>query len=167
MSDLEQKIYAALADAVKSVYGIDADEDTLLVEAPRDPKLGDYATSTAMRLARTLHKSPMEIGEALAEKLREAIPEAESVTVAKPGFINFRLKSNALSSIINRILEAGADYGRNDSGMGERVLVEWVSANPTGDMRAMPRGATASAVCLSTAAMTCCVSSMSMTPETR
>ena len=134
MSDLEQKIYAALADAVKSVYGIDADEDTLLVEAPRDPKLGDYATSTAMRLARTLHKSPMEIGEALAEKLREAIPEAESVTVAKPGFINFRLKSNALSSIINRILEAGADYGRNDSGMGERVLVEWVSANPTGDL---------------------------------
>lgn len=134
MSDLEQKIYAALADAVKSVYGIDADEDTLLVEAPRDPKLGDYATSTAMRLARTLHKSPMEIGEALAEKLREAIPEAESVTVAKPGFINFRLKSNALSSIINRILEAGADYGRNDSGKGERVLVEWVSANPTGDL---------------------------------
>lgn len=134
MSDLEQKIYAALADAVKSVYGIDADEDTLLVEAPRDPKLGDYATSTAMRLARTLHKSPMEIGEALAEKLREAIPEAESVTVAKPGFINVRLKSNALSSIINRILEAGADYGRNDSGKGERVLVEWVSANPTGDL---------------------------------
>ena len=134
MSDLEQKIYAALADAVKSVYGIDADEDTLLVEAPRDPKLGDYATSTAMRLARTLHKSPMEIGEALAKKLREAIPEAESVTVAKPGFINFRLKSNALSSIINRILEAGADYGRNDSGKGERVLVEWVSANPTGDL---------------------------------
>ena len=134
MSDLEQKIYAALADAVKSVYGIDADEDTLLVEAPRDPKLGDYATSTAMRLARTLHKSPMEIGEALAEKLREAIPEAESVTVAKPGFINFRLKSNALSSIINRILEAGADYGRNDSGKGERVLVEWGSANPTGDL---------------------------------
>lgn len=134
MSDLEQKIYAALADAVKSVYGIDADEDTLLVEAPRDPKLGDYATSTAMRLARTLHKSPMEIGEALAEKLREAIPEAESVTVAKPGFINFRLKSNALSSIINRILEAGADYGKNDSGKGERVLVEWVSANPTGDL---------------------------------
>lgn len=134
MSDLEQKIYAALADAVKSVYGIDADEDTLLVEAPRDPKLGDYATSTAMRLARTLHKSPIEIGEALAEKLREAIPEAESVTVAKPGFINFRLKSNALSSIINRILEAGADYGRNDSGKGERVLVEWVSANPTGDL---------------------------------
>ena len=138
MSDLEQKIYAALADAVKSVYGIDADEDTLLVEAPRDPKLGDYATSTAMRLARTLHKSPMEIGEALAEKLREAIPEAESVTVAKPGFINFRLKSNALSSIINRILEAGADYGRNDSGKGERVLVEWVSANPTGDLHCGP-----------------------------
>ena len=76
MSDLEQKIYAALADAVKSVYGIDADEDTLLVEAPRDAKLGDYATSTAMRLARTLHKSPMEIGEArsCAKRYRRRSP---------------------------------------------------------------------------------------------
>ncbi len=104
-------------------------------KAPRDPKLGDYATSTAMRLARTLHKSPMEIGEALAEKLREAIPEAESVTVAKPGFINFRLKSNALSSIIKRILEAGADYGRERLRQRANAsLVEWVSANPTGDL---------------------------------
>ena len=96
--------------------------------------MGDYASSTAMRLARALHKAPMIIGEELAAKLREKLPEAESVTVAKPGFINFRLKGDALSGVINKVLEAGESYGRNNSGNGERVLVEWVSANPTGDL---------------------------------
>ena len=76
----------------------------------------------------------MIIGEELAAKLREKLPEAESVTVAKPGFINFRLKGDALSGVINKVLEAGESYGRNNSGNGERVLVEWVSANPTGDL---------------------------------
>lgn len=134
MSDFEKKIYDALSDAVLDVYGIEGDENTLLVEVPRDPKMGDYASSTAMRLARTLHMPPMEIGEALAAKLREALPEAESITVAKPGFINFRLSGNALTSVINKVLEAKDDYGKNDSGKGQRILVEWVSANPTGDL---------------------------------
>lgn len=134
MSDFEKKIYDALAAAVKELYGVEADADALLVEIPRDTKMGDYASSTAMRLARTLHKAPMLIGEELAAKLREKLPEAESVTVAKPGFINFRLTGDALSGVINKVIEAGESYGKNSSGNGERVLVEWVSANPTGDL---------------------------------
>lgn len=134
MSDFEKRIYDALSDAVLEVYGIEGDENTLLVEVPRDPKMGDYASSTAMRLARTLHMPPMEIGEALAAKLREVLPEAESITVAKPGFINFRISGGALTSVINKVLEAKDDYGKNDSGNGQRILVEWVSANPTGDL---------------------------------
>ena len=134
MSDFEKKIYDALDAAVRELYGIETDADTLLVEIPRDTKMGDYASSTSMRLARTLHKAPMAIGEELAEKLREKLPEAESVTVAKPGFINFRLSGDALSGVINKVLEAGESYGKNNSGSGERVLVEWVSANPTGDL---------------------------------
>lgn len=134
MSDFEKKIYDALSDAVLDVYGVEGDENTLLVEVPRDPKMGDYASSTAMRLARTLHMPPMEIGEELAAKLREALPEAESITVAKPGFINFRLSGNALTGVINKVLEAKDEYGKNDSGKGQRILVEWVSANPTGDL---------------------------------
>lgn len=134
MSDFEKRIYDALSDAVLEVYGIEGDENTLLVEVPRDSKMGDYASSTAMRLARTLHMPPMEIGEALAAKLREVLPEAESITVAKPGFINFRISGGALTSVINKVLEAKDDYGKNDSGNGQRILVEWVSANPTGDL---------------------------------
>ena len=88
-----------------------------------------------MKLARTLRKNPMEIAEALAAKLGELLAaEVESVTVARPGFINFRLKQDALGGLINKVIDAGDSYGRNDSGKGKRVLVEWVSANPTGDL---------------------------------
>ena len=134
MSDFEQKLYEAVRQAVKEVYDLDADESVLLVETPKDPRMGDYASSTAMKLARTLRLNPLVIAEALAEKLRELLPEAESVTVARPGFLNFRLKQEALSAVINQVLAAGDDYGKNRSGAGKKVLVEWVSANPTGDL---------------------------------
>ena len=134
MSNFEKKIFDAVREAVCAVYEIDADESLLVVETPKDPKLGDYATSAAMKLARTLRKNPFEIAEALAEKLRGLLPEAESVTVARPGFINFKLKNTALSSLINQIIDAGEAYGRNGSGKGKKALVEWVSANPTGEL---------------------------------
>ncbi len=134
MSDFEVKIYEAVKQAVKKVWDVEADDSQLTVEAPRDPKLGDYATAVAMRLAKTLHKSPMEIAQPLAEELAANLPEVESVTVAKPGFINFKLKGSTLSALINQVIDAGDDYGKNDSGAGKRILVEWVSANPTGDL---------------------------------
>ena len=59
---------------------------------------------------------------------------AGSVTVARPGFINFKLKSGALSALINQVLDAGDSFGQNNSGEGVHILVEWVSANPTGDL---------------------------------
>lgn len=134
MSNFEQKIFDAVREAVRAVYDIEVDESLLVVETPKDPKLGDYATSIAMKLARTLRRNPFEIAEAIAEKLRELLPEAESITVARPGFINFRLKNTALASLINQVIEAGDSYGRNESGKGKKVLVEWVSANPTGEL---------------------------------
>ena len=134
MSNFERKIFDAVREAVKAAYDMDADESLLVIETPKDPKLGDYATSIAMKLSRALHKNPMEIAEPIVEKLRELLPEAESITVARPGFINFRLKNEALASLINQVIEAGDSYGRNESGKGKRVLVEWVSANPTGDL---------------------------------
>ena len=134
MSDFERKIYGAIHEAVLALYGLDLDETVLVVETPKDPRLGDYATSAAMKLARTLRRNPVEIAEQLARKLEELLPEAESVTVARPGFINFKLKNTALSALIKQVIEAGAHYGENESGKGKKVLVEWVSANPTGDL---------------------------------
>ena len=63
MSDFERKIYGAIHEAVLALYGLDLDETVLVVETPKDPRLGDYATSAAMKLARTLRKNPMEIAQ--------------------------------------------------------------------------------------------------------
>ena len=134
MHDFETKLFQALKQAVKDVYGLDAEENILQIETPKDPKLGDYAASVAMKLSRVLRKNPLEIAEPLAVKLQELLPEVESVTVARPGFLNFRMKKEALAALINQVLDAGDDYGKNSSGAGKKVLVEWVSANPTGDL---------------------------------
>ncbi len=134
MSNFEEKLLAALRQAVKDVYELEAEDAVLIIETPKDPKLGDYASSTAMKLARTLRQNPLAIAEALAQRLRELLPEAESVTVARPGFLNFRLKKEAFTAVINQVLAAGDDYGKNRSGAGKKILVEWVSANPTGDL---------------------------------
>ena len=134
MSDFEVKIFKALHEAVLALYELDMDETVLVVETPKDPKLGDYASSAAMKLARSLRKNPLVIAEEIAAKLTELLPEAESITVARPGFINFKLKNTALSALINQVIAAGEHYGENESGKGKKVLVEWVSANPTGDL---------------------------------
>ena len=134
MNQFETKIFRAAQEAILTLYGLELTEADFAVETPRDPGLGDYALSVAMKLARTLRKNPYEIAEAIAALLPEKLPEAESVTVARPGFINFRLTQAALSGVINQVLDAEGTYGKNDSGKGKRILVEWVSANPTGDL---------------------------------
>ena len=132
MSDFESKIYEAVREAVRAVWEIEPEEGLYVVETPQNPDFGDYSTNVAMKLARALRRSPMDIAAPLAEKLAEILPEAESVTVARPGFINFKLKADALSSLINKVIKLGDDYGKNESGRGQRWLIEWVSANPTG-----------------------------------
>ena len=73
MSNFEGKIYDVTKQAVKEVYGLDVGPDTLVVEVPRNKDNGDYATGVAMKLARELHKNPVEIAEAIAAKLRQMV----------------------------------------------------------------------------------------------
>ena len=110
MNDFGSKIYAAAQKAVKEVYDLDVTEGQLVVETPQDTKLGDYSTSIAMKLSRTLRRNPMEIAEPLVAKLAELLPECESITVARPGFINFKLKASALTAVINDVITAGDDF---------------------------------------------------------
>ena len=132
MSDFETRIYEAVREAVKAAWDIEAEEGLYVVETPQNPDFGDYSTNVAMKLSRTLRRNPMDIAAPIVQELERLLPEAGSVTVARPGFINFKLKQDALSGLIDKVIAAGEDYGRNDSGRGKRVLVEWVSANPTG-----------------------------------
>jgi len=109
------------------------DLSRVLVEPPRDASHGDMATNAAMVLAKDAGKKPREIADALAAKLRsDAL--VEKVDVAGPGFINLTLKPAAWLGAVRAAIRAGRDYGRSGIGKGEKVNVEYVSANPTGPM---------------------------------
>jgi len=101
------------------------------IEHPQKPEHGDYASNYALKLARASHGRPLDIAQTLAS-LMPAMPEIESVTVAPPGFVNFKLNGDWLTSLVPSILSAGESYGNVDMGHGSRVQIEFVSANPTG-----------------------------------
>ena len=106
------------------------------IERPANPAHGDFATNLAMKLARPMRRSPLEIAEALAASLREG-PTASliaSVDVARPGFLNLRVTDAALAGMIGGILAAPAAWGRIPAVNARRVNVEFVSANPTGPL---------------------------------
>ena len=103
----------------------------IAVEHPANPEHGDFATSLPLRLARATRVDPMKIAEDLV-KLVSPGEEVERVWVAPPGFINFHLRDGWLAGQVETIREAGHGYGSIDVGAGRRVIVEFVSVNPTG-----------------------------------
>ena len=104
------------------------------VEIPKDTQNGDYAANHAMTGARALHMAPRKIAEALVENLDLDGSWFSSVEVAGPGFINFRLAPAWYADVLSCVRAEDSDYGRVDEGRGKRLMVEFVSANPTGPM---------------------------------
>ncbi|MBR1456792.1 MAG: arginine--tRNA ligase [Oscillospiraceae bacterium] len=104
------------------------------VEIPKDTANGDFAANHAMTGARALRMPPRKIAEALAANAELEGSWFRSVEVAGPGFINFRLSDKWYGDVIAAVRAEGADYGRVDEGRGQKVMVEFVSANPTGPM---------------------------------
>jgi arginyl-tRNA synthetase len=126
-----ERVRAATASALAS----GADMSRVVVEPPKDPTHGDMATNVAMVLAKDLGKKPRELAEQLAVVFSLHLSEiVDKVEVAGPGFINLTLKPDGWREELCRVLAAGGDYGRSDLGKGEKVNVEYVSANPTGPM---------------------------------
>lgn len=105
----------------------------IVIERPQNREHGDFASNLALRLARAARMNPLAIANALAEAM-PADADIESVAVAAPGFINFRLPPEWLLRQVDAILAAGTAYGDVDLGGGQRVQVEFVSANPTGPL---------------------------------
>jgi arginyl-tRNA synthetase len=103
------------------------------IERPQNPEHGDYASSLALKLARSAGTNPMEIARELA-KLMPPAAEIESTVAAPPGFINFTLKDNWLIQQVDTILSNGDTFGNIDLGHGSKVQVEFVSINPTGPL---------------------------------
>ena len=104
------------------------------VDIPKDTRNGDYAANHAMVSAKPMKKSPRQIAEALAAELDLTDTWFDKVEIAGPGFINFRLSPRWYGDVLRTVEAEGKDYGRVDVGHGERVMVEFVSANPTGPM---------------------------------
>ncbi|WP_406041364.1 arginine--tRNA ligase [Micromonospora sp. NBC_00898] len=102
-----------------------------VLERPRNPEHGDYASTLALQLSKKVGVPPRELATALAERLGQA-PGIKSVEIAGPGFLNIRLDAAAAGQLAKVIVEAGPDYGRSDTLAGQKINLEFVSANPTG-----------------------------------
>ena len=105
-----------------------------IIEIPKDTSHGDFASNAAMVNAKNAGKAPRDIAAALLEAMDFSGSYFVAAETAGPGFMNFRLGQNWFSDSVQSVLDCGADYGRSDYGHGEKVMVEFVSANPTGPM---------------------------------
>jgi len=124
---------AAGALVAEGLLPADANIAALSVEPPRDPAHGDLATNAALVLAKPAGLKPRDLAEAFMAKLATGEGVA-SVEIAGPGFINIRLEDSFWAGVVRAILETGEAFARSDIGGGEKVNVEYVSANPTGPM---------------------------------
>ncbi|TYS59773.1 arginine--tRNA ligase [Sutcliffiella horikoshii] len=122
------------ASVLKAGLATEEQIPAVVLETPKDKANGDYSTNMAMQLARVAKKAPRMIAEEIVKNFDQSKASIEKIDIAGPGFINFYMDNAYLTDLIPTILKAGADYGRSNIGKGEKINVEFVSANPTGDL---------------------------------
>lgn len=134
LNDQKTAIASLFNDALRSM-GVE--EATVLLERPKVAAHGDLACNVAMQLARQLKKNPRAIATDIIEHI-QALPQAkaliEKFEIAGPGFINMRLSQDAKTFAVREVLRLGTDFGKNKDHDGESILIEYVSANPTGPL---------------------------------
>ena len=123
---LKNKIQKALKE-----LNVDLTLDEIVIENSKDPTHGDYASNVAMKLARTFAKSPRDVAALIIDKIDK--DQIDRIEIAGPGFINFYLKNDSLSNVVNKVISLDKDYGRGEK-KNKKINVEFVSANPTGDL---------------------------------
>ena len=137
-TDPKEQIAALFQQALTPhLAGTELSAPPIILERPRDPSHGDFACNIAMQLAKALKKNPRELAQAIAQDvmgnpLREGL--IANVEIAGPGFMNVRLVAGSKQAIVMRVLQEGAGYGKTKDAAGQKVLVEFVSANPTGPL---------------------------------
>ncbi|WP_339178711.1 arginine--tRNA ligase [Bacillus sp. FSL R5-0560] len=128
---LKEEIKAAV---LKAGLAEESQIPNVVLETPKDKTHGDYSTNMAMQLARIAKKAPRQIAEEIVTSFDKGKASIEKLDIAGPGFINFYMDNQYLTKLIPSVLGAGEAYGETNIGNGERVQVEFVSANPTGDL---------------------------------
>ena len=138
VSKTEDTLRNIIENAIKSAIAcgdlIEADIPDFIIEKPANKANGDFSSNAAMAGARAFKKAPRMIAEAIVSKIDLADTLFEKVEIAGPGFLNFYLSQRYYAEILKDVFARGDDYGKSDFGQGKRVLVEFVSANPTGPM---------------------------------
>lgn len=132
--ELKEKIMDALGRAVADGVLDEAPLPAFIIEVPKGRQNGDYSTNVAMAGAKAFHKAPRVIAQAIVDRLDLADTVFDRAEIAGPGFINFFLGNRFYAAVLEDLMAQGENYGRSDYGKGKRVLVEFVSANPTGPM---------------------------------
>lgn len=133
-TQIENLLVNAAKKAIENGSFAQAELSPFKVEVPADRKNGDYAVNAAMVWARSFKSSPRAIAETLMANADFKDTYIEKYEIAGPGFINFFLSDKYYASIVSDVIEKGNDYGKSNYGEGKKVLVEFVSANPTGPM---------------------------------
>lgn len=128
---LKEEIKAAV---VKASLASEAEVPEVVLELPKNKEHGDYATNMAMQLARIAKKAPRQIADDIINNFDKDKASIEKIEVAGPGFINFYFNNQYLTKLIPQILQAGENYGRTDAGQNKKIQIEFVSANPTGNL---------------------------------
>ncbi len=131
---IQSLLQSAVESAIKKGILPQAQIPEYVIEVPGDRKNGDYAANIAMVCARAFHMAPSKIAAAIKNELDLTGSYVDRCEVAGPGFMNFYLSDAWYASVLDAVLALGADYGKTGYGGGKRVLVEFVSANPTGPM---------------------------------
>ena len=142
MANLIEEAKLSIDGLLEKAYKKAVEEGTLSdggfpqgkVEIPKDTSNGDYAANHAMAGAKTVGLPPRKVAEILVSCIDLSGSYFEKVEIAGPGFLNFRLSDKWYGGVLETIRTEGSDYGRSDEGHGEKVMVEFVSANPTGPM---------------------------------
>lgn len=131
--NLKQQLKEAIEAAIKKAELVD-EVPEIKVEVPKDKKNGDFSTNAAMMLTKLARKNPRDIAEAIIENIDKEAASIKEVSIAGPGFINFKMETAELANVIYTVLDKKGNYGRTERETAEKVLIEFVSANPTGDL---------------------------------
>lgn len=137
--DILQKVEENLKEGIKEAIiktGLATEEEipTIKLEKPKQKEHGDFATNVAMQLAKIAKKSPRVIAEDITNELDLKSASVKEIDIAGPGFINIYMDQSYLTDIVPTIMKEDTDYGKSDAGQGMKIQVEFVSANPTGDL---------------------------------
>lgn len=128
--EIKESIKVNIQSALKKL-GVNLNVDDITIDQSKDPTHGDYASNIALRFAREFKKAPAEVAKLIIENLD--MNQFDKVEVAGPGFINFFIKKSSITNIIETIIDQGKDFGRGET-KNKKVNIEFVSANPTGDL---------------------------------